>query len=92
MGATGSSVWGLLTFEMSVKSSKSLEFKREVRAGRIHLGRFSIGMVFKAMLRGGYTQREKRGGLRMELGALQHLEGRRRRGIQQRLLERSSRR
>ena len=77
---------------MSVKSSKSLEFKREVKAGRIHLGCFSIGMVFKAVVPGGDTQREKRGGLRMELGTLQHLEGRRRRGIQQRLLERNSRR
>lgn len=81
---------GPVTFETSVKSSKNLEFKSELRAGRIHLGLFSIGMVFKAMSPGRCIQIEKREGLWMELCALQHLEIRRRNRMQQRLLERNS--
>jgi len=64
-----------------------LEFKRAVWAGHINVGLISIGMLFKAMIPGRCIRREKRGGLWIELWALQHLEVRRRKRIRQKAIE-----
>lgn len=76
-------------FEVFYESFKSLELKREVRAGHINVGLVSIGMVFKARIPGRWIRVEKRGGPRLERWARQHVEVRRRKGIGQRLSERS---
>lgn len=66
-----------------------MEFKREVRAGRINVGLVSTGMVFKARIPGRCIRVEKRGGPRLERWARRHVEVRRRKRIGQRLWKRS---